>query len=306
MIAGLLLIWMLVGGSAVQTDLPVRVELRASRIDPLVGEPVTLQLRAVIPAQAEVVAWPEWAEVGADSSVFELRRLGPVERNELSGDRVEYIQTAVLVVWLTGEHRFPTDLGFVYRLNPGGDSIRISGDPVTFSVPSVLDPNDLTLRPLKASLDLAYVSPVLIVVVGYIGLLILIWMIPIWRRYFLGLTHRGGDDQVLRSLQKMARERMEPERLYIAVAESLRDFLARKYTVVAHELTTTELLDALRDRLPQPLYSRLGYLMIQADLVKFARYAPDQEASRRYLSMAVQWLQAVMGDSKATSGVTGD
>jgi hypothetical protein len=84
--------------------------------------------------------------------------------------------------------------------------------------------------------------------------------------------HRIVEDDLLR--QGKFRE------YFVRVSAAVREYLGNRYGFFAMDLTSRELLDELRDR-PTPglEHSSLKLLLKNADLVKFARLRPTDEAS---------------------------
>ena len=85
--------------------------------------------------------------------------------------------------------------------------------------------------------------------------------------------------------------RGETARHYEAVADAVRDFLARVEQTPARTLTTAELLRALalRDR-TKPDLDNCRRLLAEADLVKFAALRPGQEPAQALLGSARELL----------------
>jgi hypothetical protein len=105
----------------------------------------------------------------------------------------------------------------------------------------------------------------------------------------------------LEKLTRIEREhwpaRGEVARHYQAVADVLRDYLEAAEAVPARERTTGEVVWALPPHLGESgLRERFRELLIEADLVKFARARPGTPEAQRFLhrsrSLLVQWHEA--------------
>ena len=109
---------------------------------------------------------------------------------------------------------------------------------------------------------------------------------------------RSALEEALDCLAAIERERWpargEIDRHYEAVANVVRDFVARSEHLPARELTTSELLHALARRdSPLPGLDRCHHLLAAADLVKFAAARPEPVAASELLSasreLLIQW-----------------
>ncbi|RME19605.1 MAG: hypothetical protein D6806_18020 [Deltaproteobacteria bacterium] len=78
-----------------------------------------------------------------------------------------------------------------------------------------------------------------------------------------------------------------------AVSDVLREYLGNRYGFFALDLTTGELVRALRDR-PTPGLDLglLRRLLEDADLVKFARHTPDDEMCSRAIDGAIEIIES--------------
>jgi hypothetical protein len=103
--------------------------------------------------------------------------------------------------------------------------------------------------------------------------------------------------EALARLNRVEQERW-PERGHIArhyeeVVDTLREYLEASAGVPARESTSAELLWALPPFLSEEgLRDKLGELLDEADLVKFARLVPDSAAAAVFLDLGRQLLRA--------------
>ncbi len=80
--------------------------------------------------------------------------------------------------------------------------------------------------------------------------------------------------------------RGEVKEFHIAAADMLRTYAERRYGVDAREMTTHEVLAALRKRRADARFvDGLSAFLEQCDLVKFAKVRPDPDASRGVLGL---------------------
>lgn len=100
----------------------------------------------------------------------------------------------------------------------------------------------------------------------------------------------------LEALEQMAKGIEWTERdakaYYSRLTDILRDYLEGRYGIPAHEQTSNEILDALRYRgLSPAAQDELKGLMLTADMSKFAKERPGQEARHRHLQDAIGFIR---------------
>jgi hypothetical protein len=81
--------------------------------------------------------------------------------------------------------------------------------------------------------------------------------------------------------------------LYPLVADHLRAYLQNRSGIIITDLTTQEIMSALKTQSSLSEASRrlLEQILEQADLVKFARFAPDDTQGTRYINAAIRWVR---------------
>ncbi|MCB9451711.1 MAG: hypothetical protein H6672_09740 [Anaerolineaceae bacterium] len=281
----------------------VTARFTPDNLAPLIGEPVQLALVVQTPA-GTTVSWPNFPD---DWPPFVVRAVGELETANNGGGQI-FQQTLTVILWQPGDYETP-DLTLDYQLPGAAEIQHIRVEKAFFSVPSVLDPDDLTLRPLKPPLALSYVSPFLILAIGviviagaYSG-----WR---WRRRSvirLPRTATASDlhpaaQSALTQIRRVFDSPLSPADSYRVAADALRGYVGGRFSVSASELTTAELiatLEAQPDIAPRR-QRELGQMLGQADLVKFAGMQPRSNAARRLLSAAYQWVEQV--DRAANGG----
>lgn len=297
LIAGCTLI--LVSG-IVQAQEAVEAQFSASNQSPLVGEPVQITLTAAFSSGAAMVEWPDFPEQWGQ---FEVREVGELKISE-QGGVLQYQQEVSLALWEPGDYSTPETV--IMYSNADGALAELFVPTLPFTVPSVLT-NDLSLRPLKPLAFLPHIPPALIVGGVFALALPVMWYAqrrtkPVKVAADWEGDIRELDKRMLALLGNLERQALEPGAVYAAAADCLRDYLAERFRVASHELTTAELLARMHPQLPQPLFNRLSQLLSQADLVKFARQIPNRESAQQYLEMAARWIQATASESEQAGG----
>lgn len=79
---------------------------------------------------------------------------------------------------------------------------------------------------------------------------------------------------------------------YTRLTEILREYLAGRYGVGAMEMTTDEILSAMKAAEVEPKHiANLGALLAESDLVKFAKYTPSEESHEEYYNMVYYFVE---------------
>jgi hypothetical protein len=288
-------VWMAVA----RAQMPVTARFEAAPGSPLIGEPATLTLVVEAPAEAEVTL----PQITADWPPFEVRAAGEVEKTMRDG-RVVYRQSFTVILWTPGDYRTPET--FVeYRLPPDGENQRASVEPAFFTVPSVIEPNDLVLRPLKPLEMLPYISPWMILAAGGA---VAAGGLSLARRLNRRRAQKPAGGQLLdvtgRTLDELRRVRglvLPAAEVYIWAGECLRGYLEERFKVATRELTTEELLAALQSRsaLTPRQNQELRRILDQIDLVKFARFRPAPDSTQGLLQRISRWVVGTSSEDGA-------
>lgn len=270
----------------------VDAQFIAAQPDPLIGERVQVQLRIETPSNVTIVQWPEFPP---DAEPFQV--LNASERiRQATDDGWLHTQTLELVIWQPGQHLTP-EIPVVFSV-AGSSGISAPVRSATFNIPSVLQTaTDVTLRPWLPPRDLPYISPWWIVGAVLLALIILSLLILLLRgglRRASQLAPGSPARLAVAELEDLRAQGLQPQTLYPLVANRIRSYVQLRFAVNATELTTDELTTRLReaDHLNADLRTQLRQLLNQADLVKFARFEPDEHSSEQLINFAIGWLRA--------------
>jgi len=276
-----------------------------------VGDPVTLRLRLRLDDRDLLF---DTIPVPAISRLRGARLLS-VSRLVRDKDRI-YLGQAQVAFYRPGHQAAPTFSVTFMRAVKGVQRGILASDTAWVDVTPVLPAGDQPLkdlRPLEESPAPRWPWLALPVAAGLV-----LWLFrrrPRRRTVVpaaaAGLHADRGDArrQALDRLRAIEQEewpsRGETDRHYEAVADVVRDFLARVEQAPARTLTSAELLRALAHRhRAQPDLDRCRGLLAEADLVKFAALRPGAEPSQALLASArellVQWPVHQNGAPDAT------
>lgn len=260
----------------------------ASTLSPLTGESFTLTLNVDVPAGIELVDWPQFPQEWGRFEILEINERQEATRSD--GTRT-IMQRLTARLWRVGDHETPETI-LTYRIDGVGE-LRVPVRPAYFSVPTVLDFNDATLRPLRELIDLPYVSPWVIAA----ALALLIGGALIVGRWYATRPQPAPLPVILspyevaqRALESLADAGGTPESNVVGAADVLRAYITARLDLPASMATTPELMQILSEHLPLELVTGLHRLLIEADRVKFGGKALESDAGTQALTYAHSWL----------------
>jgi hypothetical protein len=259
-VVGLLLVLL----PAAAQDAPT-ARFSASKLEPLTGEPFEITLSVDVPQGITLAGWPE---IPAEWGPFEVIAASePLVDTRADGFQV-YAQTFTVRAWRPGDAETPETI-ITYAPSPGL-MLRVPVRAERVLIPTVLDFNDLTLRPLRPPLDLFYV-PVEIVaaLAGMLGVAVYAGA-RVYRRRTLRerpLPEPAPRERLESALA--AADMLEPADQLALTADALHGYAAARFNA-GDGLTTGELLDALAGRLPDGALVWLQQVLAHADAVKFS------------------------------------
>lgn len=283
----------------------IRAYFAASRLAPLAGQPVDLNLVVEMPRDAELVEWPPISE---DWPPFMVRFAGEVRRQSTPDNREIYSQALVVILWEPGDYQTPETL-IGYRI-PGYDEVFYAPfAPAHFSVPSVLeaDMNQNRLRPLKGQISLFYIpwwGYVLGVgMLSSVGYIVRRWWVARYKRTVQARDAKPPFEFALESLAAAARSDATSQVKCERMTAALRAYLQSRFEIHV-EMTTTELIQVLQqlDQLSQERIQELAQLLEQVDLVKFANVNMAEKSAHRLLALASQWIKSVESSIATPAG----
>lgn len=270
---------------------PVDVIVRLEPKDPLIGDPIHLEIEALAPDGVELLM-PEFGEA---LDRFLILDFAPEESIAADG-RSRTLQRYTLEPPRSGEHSIPPLLiEFVDRrpgskpAPEGADAYEVLTERIDFTVRSVVPQNagnDLRPMPGRLRSFRIFGLPTWLVISLVVALLII--ALPLAFRAFLarGAKRRRRSAYQIASaeLEELLQWESHPsgsmiQEFYIKLSGIVRRYLENRFNLRSPELTTEEFL-VLASRSPDlssALRSLLSDFLKRADLVKFAGLMPTQE-----------------------------
>jgi hypothetical protein len=298
------------GAAAAPAAAPLSVEVLADRTTVTVGDPVRLTYRMRHAPDTTVVTFD------ADRSLAVLTVLDQVDGapRALEDGRVEETRTVTLAAYETGTKEI-APVRVVWRDATGKEGSTATA-PITVEVASVLRTGETSPADIKKPVTMPQSAFWL-----WAGLAALVVAAALaawwWRRRRrrpapvepaappapARPAHEIAYAELERLLGSGLLERGEIKKFHIELAEIARRYLAARYRIETFERTTFEILEELgAARLPTAVTTMAAELLGNCDLVKFAKYLPAHDETRRTVERAYRLVDETRAvDAPATA-----
>lgn len=243
------------------------------------GEPVQVAFPAITPefteGRIELLEERPTDTVGHAEGVWQLRK-----RYRLTSfEPAEYSIDSLGVLWYDG-----VDLDTVFTASPL--RLKVEMMPVDTAQKTIYDIKQPLKTPLVVEEFSGYVAWGLVVVLALISA---IYLIATRTRKAKAEVQESRPKEAphivaIRRLEMLSTQKLwqngDYKQYYTRLTDILRDYLDGRYGVGAMEMTTDEIVAAIKGlELTKKQVSALGDLLREADLVKFAKHTPDVESN---------------------------
>ena len=298
---------------------PVELAVTVSRSEITIADRIKLSIE-VVAEQGVDVELPQFGQQLNEFTIHDYRKW-PAEPHDAGGAGTVPLRGRLwrqeydLEIFLSGEYEIPAITAKFRdaRLSGGraGKVIesQVSSEPITIKVNSLLEGEfDATqFRDIKGAVELPHetswaaawwIGGALLVAAG-LGL----WLLRRRRVTAQAETiipaHRWALDQ----LDQLDRRRLpaqgQTHEYYFLLSGIVREYLERRFTLMAPEQTTLEFLGSIRDQAPFSAEHKtlLSEFLQACDLVKFALLEPaDDDALKAFRSARAFVLETIDGD----------
>jgi len=257
---------------------------------PALGERILIRLTIDTPLDAELGDFPE---LQGDEQL-EILNIGEVVE-QTSETRRTYTQDTEAVLWELGEY-LSEEIIVIYRLN--GEEFAVPVRSFFAFVPSQIGENlsEATLRPSALPVDMPFIPRWTYGAAASgvaVAALLLARLIQAGKRDIVKIVMGSPTQIAIAQLEDMKLQDLPAAAVYPLVADNLREYLLKQFGVEATEMTTLEVVESLQhaNLLNKDHRRGLQQLLEQADLVKFARFQPDNASGKRLINFAIKWLR---------------
>lgn len=270
---------------AVAQIAPPRVNLTLSQDTILLGDQITLSVE-IDKDVAQDVRVPEFKD-GKMSEFIEVIGTPTLDTISSEGRQMKLRLNYIITSFDAGDYSLK-DYSIVSGVDPHFDTIRAGNEAVlhvtTFEIDTTKQQIFDIKRPLDTPVTWAEVQPY--VLWGLLGLVVVGGLIygVIWyvRRRKEALVNRPRDPMhvvALRELEELHSKKLwqsgKTKEYFSELTDIVREYIEGRYGVEAMEMTSAEILAAMKEINNDKLINTLRAMFEVSDLVKFAKMTPD-------------------------------
>ena len=279
----------------------VRISFSLIQKEFTVGDIIPISLEIYHPSKTSV-SLPNFERTwrNEDGDEFEIRNQPQISQEKLATGGLISRATFEVVRFSAGTVQTPS---FQISLSDEqGNVVKKEVARVKITINSLLSAEKENLRDLKPQIEMPTPPGWLLVLAGLLTLLtavaVLWWWSEHWRKK-RSQDVLSQEDSHYNALDDLAAiealdliSKQAWKEYYARVSDALRRYIEKQLRVPALESTTAEIKTALfKKKLATGEISMLVSLFQEADLVKFARYLPNQEEARQLLQNARLFIQ---------------
>jgi hypothetical protein len=283
------------------------VKLQVQPQQAAVGDPIRLDLQISAPAGSRITVPNPGSQIG-DLSVLEFQGgptvpAGTSAKPAVPPGVIGHEARIVVAAYKTGEYEVPAISVAVQT--PDGKNLEIKTQPVKIRIESILAKDDQDPKELKKQAEIQ--EPVRwIFWAALISTLLLLAAVAAWlwgrrTRKVPEIRSRPQIDPLDAAeaeLRDLAGRGMLEKGLlkpyYVALSDILKRALDAGFGIPTREKTTSEIMDGLRAASPAPKPETLDFieaLLLDCDLVKFAKYIPSERINQGSLHRAFEIVE---------------
>lgn len=276
------LICFFLSARAYSQEIKRTVEVDTNEI--LIGDHINLSIFVNSPAENSIF-WPQFNDtITRDIEIIEKSLLDTAQ--DINGN--SYSQRLVLTIFDSGFYYIPP-IRFYYKRTGDTSLYYFDSDPIPITVNTIAVDTSQVIRDIKAPLRVPYTFRELLPwILGSIALVLIVFFIL----YYLRRRKQSKPlfqikpkpkipphRQALEALDKLKDEKLwqsgKVKAYHTELTDIIRVYLEGRYKIVAIEMTTAEILDALKVvSLEKQSIEKLDQILVLADFVKFAKLEP--------------------------------
>jgi hypothetical protein len=279
-------------------DVVLKAEI--SRDSMMIGEQALWSLKATLD-KSYAMAFPKIDSLG--DKLIEILAV-KLDTLQQSASNITVQATWLITSFDAGIYHLPPIPFLVRRLN--GQIDTLYSESLSLKVNTVaIDTTNFQPFDIKSPIEYPITLGEILPYIGY-GLLILailalaVYMYIRWKQHKpLFFAPKPKDPPyivALRDLEKIKTEKLwqnnKVKLYYTKVTDVLRVYLNGQFGIQAMEQTSEEILQSLQNvEIEEALYSRLREMLTVSDLVKFAKYLPEQHENEGTLTIVGDFVQ---------------
>ncbi|HHS12483.1 MAG TPA: hypothetical protein ENN03_01810 [bacterium] len=296
----------------------IEVASRVNRSNVTIGDLITYTIEVIHAPDIHV----EMPGLGADLEPFEIRDVR-IHEPVMEKGHVRTRRDYTIAAFVTGNFEIPP---LTVRYASESDSVfrTLNTESIAIVVESLKPDEEGDIRDIKTPESMPLDPRVIVrwALSGFLCAGIATWFIVWLRKRKRGAAppeeknpSRLIHEICLEALDELRRAdlsgREQVKSYYIRLSEIIREYIEGRYFIRALEMTTSEVLAALKQaEMKGSDFNVLERLLRTSDLVKFARWIPPEAAHHELLDAAVHWVERTriiwtsQGDESSTENQT--
>jgi hypothetical protein len=268
----------------------------------VIGQQAQLTIQIEVPLNS-VLVWPGIADTLTKH--IEIVSFGRPDTLSRSSSSYVLQQVHQITAWSAGFFPIPP---LVFTLIQGEERLEISSDPLLLEVMGVEVDMEADIHDIKPIFGVPVsFRELLPYILGVIGLALLVWVIyyiiskrkktvtatpTIWEKPDIP-AHVAAISALENLKSKKLWQAGQVKLYHSELTDILRMYLEKRYAMHAMEMTSSEIMFGLHSYLSDELLaSKFREVLELADLVKFAKYKPDNTLHDRSMELAFDFVMA--------------
>ncbi len=279
-------------------DVEANIQLRPQEV--LIGQPADLQITVTIPVDGLLI-WPGQEQLEAQN--IEILRFGVIDTLEHIDEKITMQQKHRITAWEEGYIPIPP-LEFTFISEK--DTIIFESKAQLFEVKGVEVDIQEAIRDIKPLFTFPWtfreILPYILVTVGVLLIILLLFLFlknrkkPVEESTIWEKPEVPAHIAAISSLETLRRKELwqkgEIKAFHSELTAILRKYLYKRFHLDAIEMTTGEILHYLPEHIEdKELQSEFKLIFELADMVKFAKFKPDDQEHERMLEKALVFVK---------------
>lgn len=241
---------------------------------------------------------------GANLGMFEIKEYEIHEPVEQAGKIIEKFEYSISV-YDTGKFIIPPFPVAFFPSDTSKEFQLITSEPIEIFVESVLAGGDAEIRDIKPPLPVPFDYFRLILIIAIITLLLSALIFgyiyykkrkkgePLFRKEIILPAHEIAFEELHKLLASSYLADNQYKIFFSELSDINRKYVENRFFIKALEETTTELMESLEDiELDERAVDKLQEVLDLSDLVKFAKYIPDQNEVNSAIQNTKEFIES--------------
>ncbi|MGD0711057.1 MAG: hypothetical protein ABR968_07715 [Bacteroidales bacterium] len=267
----------------------------------LIGDQVKLKVQLSYPSKT-IIAWPDIKDTLTKH--IEIVKKSKIDTISKDPNKLTLAQTLVITCFDSGGFYIP-QIPFGYK-NPGDTAFnQVLTDSILLNVKNIPVDTTKAFKDIKGPMGVPWtLKEMLPYILGAILLAAIIWFIIYYLRkrkkgeslLSFSKPKRPAHEEALLALEELRNKKLwqnnKVKEYYVELTEITRNYIEKRYGVIALEMTTDEIISALSPfSIKDELKKKLRQTFVLADLVKFAKAFPLPNEHDTCLDTAIEFVK---------------